>query len=265
MTRSAVAQPTQSTLAHDLVVVNNDSSKVVDENGEPLVVYHGSRWNPLSESDGQGVSRNDNISGTSEGVVFYFTPDKGVAEGYGDATAVFRNLKHPVYAYSKPKLLTEDELDSYESDEADNAEALVEGKTIARAKDKMREVIGVLKKGYSFKDGVETVSYDSQATTVESLLDYVSGIDEHSEGDYDSEQFQKDLRNAQMEVFGIDGYYLPNYAGNGAYVAFTPEQIKPATPRSGVFGSDNLDIRFSVNERERIRLIIRSGCSVGPR
>lgn len=118
MTRSVVAQPTQSTLAHDLVVVNNDSSKVVDENGEPLVVYHGSRWNPLDEADGQGVFRNDNISGTSEGVVFYFTPDKGVAEGYGDATAVFLNLKHPVYAYSKPKLLMEDELyDSYESDE----------------------------------------------------------------------------------------------------------------------------------------------------
>ena len=237
------------------------------QNGEPLVVYHGSRWNPLGESDGQSVSRYDNIAGTSEGVGFYFTPDKGGAEGYGDATAVFRNLKHPVYAYSKPKLLTEDELyDIYESDEADNAEALVEEKTIARAKDKMREVIGVLKKKvYSFKDGVETAGYDSQATTVESLLDYVSGIDEHSEGDYDSEQFQKDLRNAQMEVFGIDGYYLPNYAGSGAYVAFTPEQIKSPTDNSGAFGSDNSDIRFSVKERERIRLIIRSGCSVGPR
>ena len=74
------------------------------------------------------------------------------AEGYGDATAVFLNLKHPVYAYSKPKLLTEDELyDSYESDDADTAEALVKEKTIARAKDKMREVIGVLKEqGSSF-------------------------------------------------------------------------------------------------------------------
>lgn len=96
-------------------------------------------------------------------------------------------------------------------------------------------------------------------------MDYVSGIDEHSEGDYDSEPFQKDLRNAQMEVFGIDGYYSPNYADNGAYVAFTPEQIKSPTDNSGAFGSDNSNIRFSVNERERIRLIIRSGCSVGPR
>ncbi|MGN0827440.1 MAG: hypothetical protein ACI4QD_05850 [Kiritimatiellia bacterium] len=86
---------------------------------------------------------------------------------------MFLNLKHPVYAYSKPKLLTEDELyDIYESDEADNAEALVKEKTIARAKNKMREVIGVLKMGYSFKDGVATAGYDSQATTVESLLDY---------------------------------------------------------------------------------------------
>ncbi|MGN0827441.1 MAG: hypothetical protein ACI4QD_05855 [Kiritimatiellia bacterium] len=42
---------------------------MVDENGEPLVVYHGIRWNPLDEADGQGVSRYDNISGTSEGAV----------------------------------------------------------------------------------------------------------------------------------------------------------------------------------------------------
>lgn len=53
-----------------------------------------------------------------------------------------------------------------------------------------------------------------------------------------------------MEVFGIDGYYSPNYAGSGAYVAFTPEQIKSATDNSGTFGSGNADIRFSVQERE---------------
>ena len=28
-----------------------NASKVVDENGEPMVVYHGSYWNPLEEAE----------------------------------------------------------------------------------------------------------------------------------------------------------------------------------------------------------------------
>lgn len=33
----------------------NNSSKVVDENGEPIVVYHGSYWNPLEEGEGKAA------------------------------------------------------------------------------------------------------------------------------------------------------------------------------------------------------------------
>ena len=43
-----------------------NSSKVVDENGEPMVVYHGSYWNPLEEAEGKAVF-DDSFRGTSSG------------------------------------------------------------------------------------------------------------------------------------------------------------------------------------------------------
>lgn len=47
----------------------DDHSKVVDENGEPRVMYHGSAWQPLNEPAGQAVFKmNDGILG--EGAYF---------------------------------------------------------------------------------------------------------------------------------------------------------------------------------------------------
>lgn len=35
----------------------NGASQVLDENGEPMVVWHGSTWNPASEPNGAAVFR----------------------------------------------------------------------------------------------------------------------------------------------------------------------------------------------------------------
>ena len=61
--------------------VNPDSvSKVVDENGEPLVVYHGTTENFTEFAGGQSwkAQFKEDI-GTS-----YFTSDKEMAEGYAN-------------------------------------------------------------------------------------------------------------------------------------------------------------------------------------
>jgi len=61
--------------------VNNDASKVVDENGEPLVVYHGTpdgRFTEFREDKQTSNTKFDDSSG------FFFTPDKKYAESYAD-------------------------------------------------------------------------------------------------------------------------------------------------------------------------------------
>lgn len=51
-------------------------SKVVDENGEPLVVYHGTVGNIRSFKEGKGSN------GISRGADFYFSDDAGIADTY---------------------------------------------------------------------------------------------------------------------------------------------------------------------------------------
>ncbi|MDR1542839.1 MAG: hypothetical protein LBS50_00215, partial [Prevotellaceae bacterium] len=64
----------------------DDHSKVVDENGEPLVVYHGTN-NKFTEFD---THRNNYLTGT------WFTPNKKRAITYGrNLMGVFLNVKNP--------------------------------------------------------------------------------------------------------------------------------------------------------------------------
>ena len=39
----------------NIITSKSEASKVVDENGEPMVVYHGSYWNPFEEAEGKAV------------------------------------------------------------------------------------------------------------------------------------------------------------------------------------------------------------------
>ena len=64
------------------------ASKIVDENGEPLVVYHGTKAD-FSVFEGQ------RIANTSEGAGFYFTPNKNLAQGFGKLNLYKTN--HPFY------------------------------------------------------------------------------------------------------------------------------------------------------------------------
>lgn len=73
-------------------------SKVVDENGQPLVVYHGTdqKFSAFDQSlIGTGLDANIGGLGMS-GSGFYFTPDKETAEGYGQITiAAYLAVKNP--------------------------------------------------------------------------------------------------------------------------------------------------------------------------
>ena len=64
-----------------------NSSKVVDENGEPLVVYHGSKNGNFDTFDNNYLRKTD--SG------FFFTSDKEYAKQFGNTREFFLNIKNP--------------------------------------------------------------------------------------------------------------------------------------------------------------------------
>jgi len=65
--------------------IANKSSKVVDENGEPLVVYHGTQWDPYGEKDGDAVFKSG-----------WFTGLQNRAKGFGKPVGAFLNIKNPI-------------------------------------------------------------------------------------------------------------------------------------------------------------------------
>lgn len=77
---------------------HENASKVLDENGEPLIVWHGSDNKDFSIFDKQRISkRNDNIKG------FFFAPDyrrDSVAGyyGHGNERPFFLNIRNPFIA-----------------------------------------------------------------------------------------------------------------------------------------------------------------------
>ena len=64
-----------------------NASKVVDENGEPLIVYHGSKNGDFNTFDYTYLKKAD--SG------FFFTSDKEYAKQFGNTREFFLNIKNP--------------------------------------------------------------------------------------------------------------------------------------------------------------------------
>ena len=81
-------------------VNKKDVSQVVDENGEPLVVYHGTESDFFEFKHGKAVGSGDKFGYLGE--AFYATNDEDVAQTYGDRVIpIFLNLKNP-YVVNDP-------------------------------------------------------------------------------------------------------------------------------------------------------------------
>jgi hypothetical protein len=79
-----------------------NSSKVVDENGEPLVVYHGSE-NNFYQFDENKIGSNSPLKDKKG---FFFTSNKEEAKEYGNIINVFLSIKNPLIDNTQDKYWT---------------------------------------------------------------------------------------------------------------------------------------------------------------
>ena len=94
------SQVSKLILGKHLAEVKGNVSKVVDENGEPLVVYHGTESDFFEFKHGKAVGSGDKFGYLGE--AFYATNDEDVAQTYGDRVIpIFLNLKNP-YVVNDP-------------------------------------------------------------------------------------------------------------------------------------------------------------------
>jgi hypothetical protein len=204
-------------------------SKVVDENGEPMVVYHGTDAE-FSVFDYSKIGTN----GRLEGAGFYFTNNKSVAQGYGNPIEAYLKIEKPMdydqKPFSKPTLQ----------------------KIIKRVAEIESE-----RDGNSIGDGFLSnygdVNYEGLDSVVREatnlIADDETAVDQLS-GIVGSGVNPEVVNLATKEVTGFDGVVAKGFGNQGdksntIYVAFFPNQVKSATDNNGNFDPNNNDIRYA--------------------
>ena len=206
-----------------------NASKVVDENGEPLVVYHGSTA-MFNEFRSEYIGRS---TGTADGRGFYFTTDKSYAKAFkaqdGRVIEAFLNIRDTLD--HRKKTIKKAALKKIIK-EIDRAEFEAEGGHYF-----ISNFDNYLDKGIDKTIDTATESnYDFCDTDVEILNVLVnSGVD------FDS------TAKAIKDITGKDGEIVPKDNNTTHFIVFNSNQIKDAVGNVGTF-SENPDIRYSISE-----------------
>lgn len=207
-----------------------NASKVVDENGEPLVVYHGTK-NKFDEFDPSKMSWEARLS--QQGPGFYFTNNKKAASGYGKPLNTYVSIKNPLEIKDLSQNITKEQaIELFSNGDYD----------------------------WFYSDYLPFIT--KQTGSREELLDkYISdnlgrGFDKfvlkNIKRAYTQEAGYGNLLNSMKDVLGVDGVIEKPTKTDAVYVALSPNQIKSATANVGTFSTEDARIQFSAGNREII-------------
>ena len=192
-------------------------SKVVDENGEPLVVYHGTD-REFTSFDPEKLSTGQNF----EGAGFYFTNAISEAQIFGkNVHEVYLKLNNPILPRTK---ITPSEV---------------------------KTLVAKSKNYKTFEELAEKINRDELNlinSKIEEVLDFPFGNEPFKQV-AEEFYFEKDAKFMDAVLnLGYDGVILEPIGNkssfNTTYIAFSPEQIKSATGNRGTFDPSNPDIQF---------------------
>lgn len=227
---------------------NGKGSKVVDADGKPLVVYHGTGTTIeefLPEFTGKG---NDQY-----GSGFYFTTNESTATGYTTRTLngqekpggsdnpnvipVYLNIRHPLIVdAAKTSNL-------YDVD----VSPVMASRIISRMPDIMDPAESIL--GDFFEEYWEIGPKNYMISRLAREYEWTLGsLANDIFRDYPTE-----FRQAVKEVLGYDGVQVNFSNGEKHFVAWFPNQIKHATENSGAFSKKDNRIKASLKSTAPLR------------
>ena len=202
--------------SYDKDFKSQPSSKVVNEDGTPKVVYHGTNADFWTFS-----LANRGKNGEKLGVGYYFVDNKSSAERYGDRVVeAYLDIKKP--ASAEVMEISRKDWEKFLDFAIEHRDEYIEGEW----------------KGNDINKEYELTDFDYGSNDAELIKDFLNGI---AAGN-------KDVTEAYLEMLkdstGYDGIAY-NTDNTDYYVAFTPEQIKSATDNIGTFDKGKGDIRYS--------------------
>lgn len=181
-------------------------SKVVDEQGRPLVVYHGTNGDFSSFSlDKAGSSIDSGFLGTG----FYFTDSASLASTYANVGRGNAQNVMPVYLSLKNPYMWGTKTGGVRSEVYGEKNGIPE---------ELRAAV-FERAGFTLKEGAEP--------------------------DFSQEKPLSDALRAELIARGHDGVIATFKSGGAEYVAFSPEQIKSATGNNGNFDPNDPNIMYS--------------------
>lgn len=223
------------------------ASKVVNEDGTPKVVYHG------SPADFNTFSlKYLGTNGTNEGYGFYFTDDKEIAESYSKGTEAQRHqgadgkLFEVYLDIKKPLSDTEVTMSR-----AEFRKFLME----------MNKQVDEDGEPLDFLSNYGDVSWEGLQSVINSAMEV-----EYDGSDSDVNMIHSIINgcgnmemvfNVLRKTTGYDGIIVKDATWGGdqtIYVAFNPNQIKSATDNVGTFDKANADIRYSSRNNQESRV-----------
>ena len=189
------------------------SSKIVNADGTPKVMYHGSQ---------ERFTVFDKRKAKSSGLYgrgFYFTDSASHAGTYGEPYHVYLNIRNPLQ--SGGAQVGRNQVRSYIEAVAENEDYSIENYGTYDVDAILDTVMGKARNADAFK-----IIQDINATAIGDMVEAA------------------ELFN-QVNGTTFDGIVVPTET-----VAFYPEQIKSATDNAGTFDKSNPDIRFSLSEND---------------
>ncbi len=224
-------------------------SKVVDDQGKPLVVYHGTNDNLYGEG---AFSVFRQSSGGKSGAGIYFTDDPARAGGYAKAKTFTKDRRrvYPVYlSISKPLMSHEDPGGDFREAVAVRLEAKVEGYKNPAA---IRPV----------KDAIRNLRSEQFALWyLDSSMGWIHGL--INAGGWNNSEVA-DAISSEAKTRGYDGIVGKDRYGDTEYIAFEPTQIKSAIGNRGTFDEGNADITYSIRQANNLGIDEKKGTMVKP-
>ena len=195
-------------------------SKVVDEAGKPLVVYHGT----------------DRMIGSFDGQAIYFTDSPEVASGYATASGATRNelddLEQRIgELYNQ---IDDDEIGSTDAAEAEVAQLETQARRL-RA---------------NMRAGQDAAIYPVFVRLLKPAVVNLGGRNRGAGTTSEIERMDSAIRRAKSQghdgvIFEMANDAIYESSAHTVYVAFNPEQIKSAIGNNGSFDPASPDIRFN--------------------
>ena len=215
------------------------ASKVVDSNGEPLVVYHQTKADfTIFNTDNERAGLYD--SDTPIGM-FFKTTDKNIGLAGNKQMAVYLNAKNVLTFNNR------DDIHSYWMKNVPGyAELQKQYDTVDKryqAEYEKEEIKSDEWYDEHYDDLVSGKITDEEAQKImDGKLDII--LDEWKKATNPIRRKQKNLISEYIRKSDVDGIHLKNDEKVDTYIVFKPTQIKSATDNIGTFDGNNPDIRY---------------------